>query len=199
MTDDAKNDETPPTLEQKILEVLADHDYNGGAGMHWHPSKTPTDQAKTVAARITRMVSEHVDTAWEKPALDRLQELAEQRGYSRGFDIGWASRGDTDKKARPRGAQPGDAWVISFLDKDGERVVMDVDPVAAIDQLSLVATREDPALAAALDIESVKEMKHVILVIRDALRQRSLALGLDVPKSPEALTKALAGTIAGIS
>lgn len=89
MTDDAKKDETPPTLEQKILEVLADHDYNGGAGMHWHPSKTPTDQAKTVAARITRMVSEHVDTAWEKPALDRLQELAEQRGYSRGFDIGW--------------------------------------------------------------------------------------------------------------
>lgn len=77
--------------------------------------------------------------------------------------------------------------------------VFDGRQVAAIDQLSLVATREDPALAAALDIESVKEMKHVILVIRDALRQRSLALGLDMPKSPEALTKALAGKIAGIS
>lgn len=37
----------------KILAILADHDYNDGAGMRWHPSGTPTDQAERVARRIT--------------------------------------------------------------------------------------------------------------------------------------------------
>lgn len=36
-----------------ITDILADHDYNFGAGMRWHPTGEPTDRAKAVADRIT--------------------------------------------------------------------------------------------------------------------------------------------------
>lgn len=42
------------TTYEIVLAALADHDYNAGAGMHWHPSKEPTAQAQQVAARIVR-------------------------------------------------------------------------------------------------------------------------------------------------
>jgi hypothetical protein len=42
------------TPEEKILAVLADHDYRDGAGMRWNPSGTPNEQAIKVAKRIVR-------------------------------------------------------------------------------------------------------------------------------------------------
>lgn len=37
-----------------VLRILADVDYNDGAGMRWFPSGKPTEQAEKVAARIVR-------------------------------------------------------------------------------------------------------------------------------------------------
>jgi len=44
------------SLEAIITRVLADHDHADGAGMRWHPTGEPTEQALKVAARIAKEV-----------------------------------------------------------------------------------------------------------------------------------------------
>lgn len=44
-------------LIAQIVNILADADYNDGAGMRWHPSGKPTDQAWNVARRIAKEVA----------------------------------------------------------------------------------------------------------------------------------------------
>lgn len=63
MTDDANETPVRSPLEEKILEVLIDYDYNDGAGMHWHPSKTPTNQALRAAARLAKELAPELPEA----------------------------------------------------------------------------------------------------------------------------------------
>lgn len=89
MTDDETQTRSP--LEEKILEVLTDHDYNGGAGMHWHPSKTPTDQALVVAARIAKELAvdrETVDRAVGEVLFNASNYPEQVQVHILGRDIG---------------------------------------------------------------------------------------------------------------
>lgn len=43
-----------PGIRGRVLRILADHDYNDGGMMRWHPSGEPTEQAERVADRIMR-------------------------------------------------------------------------------------------------------------------------------------------------
>lgn len=74
-------------------EALAHH----LASVRWDNAATRMDRRQFWRERADEVI-EILDRSWSKVALDRLQELAEERGYSRGFDIGWKSHEDLVKR-----------------------------------------------------------------------------------------------------